>query len=198
MKGRAVQIALSLGLLGLAGCSPSNSLSGSVSELFPPGAYGPGGLTFNSVDVRSDSEAFVVTYYFTQSAQTTTVIQLHVETDGGIDFSPGQTIDLAGDIDDAGRPRTSVLHFDPGDGQPALVLPAVRQGSLSLGCSLQVGQTSCGSFSMSFVDDGTAGSNRTLAGGFDQTLQNGEFPPDSGYYIDAGPWDAGAFVVGSR
>jgi hypothetical protein len=161
--------------------------------MFPPGANGgPGGLTFNSVDVRSDSEAFVVTYYFTQAAQTITVIQLHVETDGGVDFGPGKTIDLSGTLGDGGSPRTSVIHFDPVDGQPAMVLPPVRHGSLSLGCSLQVGQTSCGTFSMSFLDDGTQGSNRTLSGGFDQILQNGEFPPDSGYYIDAGPWDAGA------
>jgi hypothetical protein len=184
VKGRAAHIALSLGLLALAGCSPSNSLSGSVSELFS--------LTFNSVDVRSDSEAFVVTYYFTQSAQTITVIQLHVVTDGGVDFGPGKTIDLSGDLYDGGPPRTSVIHFDPVDGQSALVLPPVLHGSLSLDCSLEVGQTSCGSFSMAFVNDGTLGSNRTLAGGFNQTLQNGEFPPDSGYYIDAGPWDAGA------
>jgi hypothetical protein len=185
---------LGLGLLFLTGCSNSNSLTGSVSELFPPGVDTPGGLTFNSVDVRSDSEAFVVTYYFTQSAQTTTVIQLHVEIDGGVDggtfnFTPGQTVDLSGDVS-PGLPRTSVIHVEVG--QSALVLPPVLHGILSLGCSLQVGQPSCGSFSMSFVDDGTVGSNRTLAGSFDQTLQNGEFPPDSGYYIDAGPWDAGA------
>jgi hypothetical protein len=175
-------------LFALSACSPSNSLNGSVSELFS--------LTFNSVDVRSDSEAFVVTYYFTQQAQTITVIQLHVETDGGydggaFDFSPGQTIDLSGEIS-PGRPRTSVIHYDPVHGQSAQVLPPVLHGSLSLGCSLEVGQTSCGTFSMSFVDDGTAGSNRTLGGGFNEVLQNGEFPPDSGYYIDAGPWDAGA------
>jgi hypothetical protein len=185
---------LAFGLLTLACCSTSNSLTGSVSELFPAGVNTPGGLAFNSVDVRSDSEAFVVTYYYTQNAQTTTVIQLHVDIDAGYDggpfnFAPGQTIDLSGDVS-SGLPRTSVIHVETG--QSAQVLPPVLHGSLSLGCSLQVGQTSCGSFSMSFVDDGTAGSNRTLAGSFDQTLQNGEFPPDSGYYIDAGPWDAGA------
>ena len=185
MRKHLTRFVLSLGLLALGACSPMNSLSGSVSELFS--------LTFNSVDVRSDSEAFVVTYYFTQSAQTITVIQLHIETDGGVDFTPGNTIDLSGYIDDAGtRPRTSVIHFDPVAGQSPVVLPPVLHGSLSLGCSLQVGQSSCGSFSMSFVDDGTLGSNRTLTGGFNETLQDGEFPPDSGYYIDAGPWDAGA------
>ncbi len=176
-----------LGLLSLTRCSPANSLSGSVSEIFS--------LTFNSVDIRNDSDAFVVTYYFTQAAQTTTVIQLHVETDGGINFSPGQTIDLSGELS-PGRPRTSVLHFDPVDGQSALVLPPVSRGSLSLGCGLTVGQESCGSFSMSFVDDGTIGANRTLMGGFDGTLQNGEYPPDSGYYIDAGPWGDGGLDGG--
>jgi hypothetical protein len=171
-----------LGLLSLTRCSSPNSLNGSVSEMFP--------LTFNSVDIRSDSQAFVVTYYFTQAAQTITVIQLHVETDGGINFSPGQSINLAGEVS-PGRPRTSVLHFDPVSGQSAVVLPPVKRGSLSLSCGLQIGGQSCGSFDMSFVDDGTLGSNRTLGGGFDGTLQNGEYPPDSGYYIDAGPWGDG-------
>jgi hypothetical protein len=49
---------------------------------------------------------------------------------------------------------------------------------------------------MSFVDDGTIGANRTLMGGFDGTLQNGEYPPDSGYYIDAGPWGDGGLDGG--
>jgi hypothetical protein len=183
MQRRFTPLVVAAGLLLLGGCAPSNSLSGSVSELFS--------LTFNSVDIRKDSEAFVVTYYFTQSAQKVTVIQLHVDTDGGINFSPGQTIDLAGEVS-PGHPRTSVIHLDPVAGESALVLPPVSNGSLSLGCGLQIGQESCGTFSMAFVDDGTLGSNRTLTGGFDGTLQDGEFPPDSGYYIDAGPWDAGA------
>lgn len=165
---------LALGLLLLPRCGSQSSLSGSLSEVFP--------LDVNAVTVSANSEAFQVSYLFSQAGNTDLVVQLTVGL-AGLTLSPGSTVDLAGALPD-GSPRTVVTHQL--HGQPTLVLPAIQTGSLSLAAGGQSGQDTRGSFTLAFVNDGTVGALRTLSGSFEGTLASAAFPPDASVPTDGG------------
>ena len=168
-------VPLILGLLLLTRCSPSNSLSGSVSEIFP--------LDFNSVVVWVSDTSFQVSYYFTQFGNEDLVVQLAVDTTG-LTIKPGVSIDLSQDTT-TGQPRAQVTHV--AHAEATLVLPRIAAGTLHINSGSLPGDHFTGSFNLSFVNDGTVGSLRTISGGFDDLSLNGNFPPDANYPADAGP-----------
>ncbi len=146
-------------VLLLTRCSGTNSLTGSVSDVFP--------LDFNSVAVWRNSDAFQVTYYFTEFGNEDIVLQLSVDLTG-LAFQGGATVDLAS-LTPSGAPRAVVTHLS--HGEAVTVLPPIEQGSLSLsGGGLIPGQETSGSFSLSFVTNGQAGAGRTVLGSFDAPL----------------------------
>ena len=157
-------------MLLLAACSSGNSLTGSLSTVFP--------LDENSVQVVENTEAFQVTYDFAQGDQDTVVVQLTVSL-AGETLAPGGSLDLSGQTPD-GAQRTTVTHLAPN--QAAVVLPAVQSGLLKLSEGGQaVGSTTVGTFNLSFVTDGSAAGGHTLSGSFSGPLQSAAFAPDAGF-----------------
>lgn len=158
-----------LPLAGIAllasGCASDNSLSGSVSELFP--------LDVSRVEVRRNTEAFQVSYYSTRGEDIDLVVRVTVATQG-VDIQPGRKIDLAGEYQ-PGHLRTTVIHL--AWGEPVRNLPPVKSGDLVVSSGGNPGDATRGNFSMSFDQGGDIGAGRTLSGTFASTALDGGFGP---------------------
>lgn len=165
----------------LAGCAEDNTLSGSVSELFP--------LEVSRVEVRRGSQALQVSYYRNTAVDVDLVVRLTVDTTG-LELAPGRRINLAGEVSE-GQARTTVVHLAAGE--PARVFVPVSNGDLVLEQGGQPGEPTRGNFSMSFLTGQGYGAGRSLAGRFAARAEAGDWGPEPGDIVlpDAGMPDAG-------
>ncbi len=165
-RGRLARWAVGLAAVGLLGCGQPNSLSGSVSELFP--------LEVSRVEVRRNAQAFQVSYYRNAGADVDLVVRLTVDTEG-LELKPGQKVDLAGTTP-SGHARTTVVHLAAGE--PTRVFAAVDKGDLVLDEGGQPGEETQGDFSMSFQKGTEFGAGRTLVGDFAAKAEDASFGPE--------------------
>lgn len=164
---RAARWALGLAAAaGLLGCGQANSLSGSVSELFP--------LEISRVEVQRNAEALQVSYYRNAGADVDLVVRLTVATEG-LELKPGKKIDLAGTTP-SGHARATVVHLAAGE--PSRVFGPVDKGDLQLDEAGKTGEPTRGDFSLSFQKGAEYGSGRTLVGSFSAETQDGSFGPE--------------------
>jgi hypothetical protein len=169
VRGAALALLASASVVAVIACAGDNSLSGSMSEVFP--------LQVSFVDILRNDQAFQVSYYNNNGNDVDLVAQVTISLDGW-NFRAGHDYALQGE-DDAGF-RTSVLHLAAGS--PPEPLPEVSLGDLQLNTGGNVGQYTQGNFSMSFVNDGGFGGGRTLQGNFsgqahDAGFGDGTWPP---------------------
>jgi hypothetical protein len=155
--------ALLLAGMGLWGCGESNSLSGSVEELFS--------LEVSRVEVLRNDNALQVSYYRNNGLDVDLVARVTVATEG-LDLRPGSTVNLAGNTD-SGAARTTVVHLAAGE--PARVFAPVDKGDLELDEGGGIGQPTRGDFSMSFQQGDGYGAGRTLEGKFTSTALDAGF-----------------------
>lgn len=134
-----------------------------MSEVFP--------LDVSFVDILRNQQAFQVNYYANNGNDVDLVAQVTLSLDG-LNFQPGVDVPLQG-LDADGGQRTTVLHLAAGS--PPEPLPEVSLGDLQLNSGGDVGESTQGNFSMSFVADGGFGGGRTLYGNFSGVAQ------DAGY-----------------
>ena len=159
---------LAFSLLLLCGCLEENSLTGSMSEIFP--------LEVSKVLIHRNDEAIRVTYLRNRNINLDIVasitVSLHLP-DGGVNavdggtllpLLPGTRIDLAGEYA-LGHPKVSVVHA-PG-GEPARLLPPVQRGDFFVSTVGAHDEETAGDFSIVFKDTGgDIGFGRTLGGRF--------------------------------
>ncbi|MDY7226521.1 hypothetical protein [Hyalangium rubrum] len=161
--GRALK-GLSLGgLLVCWGCGGTNTLSGSVEELFP--------LDVSRVEVLRNAEALQVSYYRNTGLDVDLVVRLSVATEG-LELRPGSKVNLAGNTE-SGVARTTVVHLAAGE--PARLFAPVDKGNLELDEGGDIGQPTRGDFSMSFQRGEGYGAGRSLEGRFSSTAQDAGF-----------------------
>ena len=162
MKGWAP---LALGLC-LASCGQDNSLSGSLSEVFP--------LDLSTVEVNQNLEALQITYYRNRGVFLDVVVRVSVSLqdegvapDGGVPtiaLKAGKKLELGGESP-TGQQRCAVNHA-PG-GEPVRSLPRVKKGDIVITEGGKIGQAMKGNFSMLFEQEGgDVGFGRTLVGTF--------------------------------
>jgi hypothetical protein len=155
-------------LLLLAACLDDNTLSGSMSEVFP--------LEVSRVQIAKNDEGLQVTFLRNRNIYLDIVARLTVALeipDGGLNgvdggnmrvLKPGVRMDLQGDYA-LGHPIATVVH-QPG-GEPVRLLPDVQRGDLYISTGGAVGEFTSGDFSMVFKDTGgDIGFGRTLEGKF--------------------------------
>lgn len=154
---------LTLALAALSGCAPDNHLSGSVEELFA--------LDVSWVEVLRNDEALQVSYYRNRGADVDGVVRVTVALKD-LTLKPGEPIPLQGEWA-PGHPRTTVLHFPAGE--PARLLPPVRQGELVLHAGGAPDAEVRGEFTMSFEQTGGFGAGRNLSGSFRGVVKDAGF-----------------------
>ncbi|MBJ6761092.1 hypothetical protein JGU66_09985 [Myxococcaceae bacterium JPH2] len=167
---------VSLGLAGLA-CAAGilacgrgdNSLSGSVSELFPTGDV-------SRVEVRRNAEAFQVSYFRNNGMDVDLVARLTVDTEG-LDLKPGAKLPLGGTTP-SGKDRASVVHVAAGE--PARMFGPVERGDLVLDKGGNPGEATSGDFSLSFRKGDAYGAGRSMEGTFSATALDAGFGPETG------------------
>jgi hypothetical protein len=165
MTGRWASL---LSVLAVSACTPTNSLSGSLAELFS--------LDVSRVDVHRNEEAFQVSYYGTRQRGTDLVLRLTVVLEGVV-FGPGKTVNLAGEYE-PGHQRTALVHLT--EGEPLRTLPNVKRGDLALFSGGAADQSTSGSFSLS-LDDTTPeayASGRNVTGTFSAIAADAGFGPE--------------------
>jgi hypothetical protein len=168
-QGRAMRGWRRVGLLAsvaLWGCGESNSLSGSVEELFS--------LEVSRVEVLRNPEALQVSYYRNTGLDVDLVVRVTVATEG-LDLRPGSKVRLAGNTQ-SGVARTTVVHLAAGE--PARVFAPVDKGDLELDEGGDIGQPTKGDFSMSFQRGDGYGAGRSLEGRFTSLAVDAGFGPD--------------------
>ncbi|HTS79248.1 MAG TPA: hypothetical protein VMH40_01500 [Myxococcaceae bacterium] len=132
----------------------ANSLTGSLSEVFP--------LDVSTVHILRNDEAFVVSYEANNGQDIDLVLRFALALDQ-LPLQPGRTVNIAGSTD-GGVLRATFLHNAAGE--PVRVLPEVSIGSFTLDQGGNPGDDTSGSFGVSFVDDGSYGSGRGVSGTF--------------------------------
>lgn len=165
---------LALGL-ALSSCGADNSLSGSLSEIFP--------LDISRVEVAQNDEAMQVTYFRNRGVFLDVVVRVSVSLqdegvapDGGVPtiaLKAGKKLELQGESP-TGSLRCAVSHA-PG-GEPVRSLPRVKKGDLVITQGGTIGEKMAGNFSMLFEQEGgDVGFGRTLVGTFsvEQSLDAG-------------------------
>jgi len=165
MRRRTASIAALVPLALAVACgSGDNSLSGSLSEVFP--------LDVSTVQVLRNDEALVVAYDANNGRDIDLVLRFALALDG-VTLQPGRTIPLQGTTPDGGTLRASFLHNRAGE--PVRVLPPVSVGQFTLDKGGNPGEDTSGSFSASFVSDGTYGSGRGVTGTFHALALDGGY-----------------------
>jgi hypothetical protein len=165
--------------VAMTGCLNDNTLSGSMSDVFP--------LDSSYVEVYKNDEAIQVTFLLNRDIYLDIVARVTValiipdggtnSVDGGVDLpiGPGTTINLAGEYA-LGHPIATVVHA-PG-GEPTRSLPPVLHGDFEITGGGQAGEFTSGDFSMVFQDTGgDIGFGRTLVGKFSGTAIDAGFGP---------------------
>ena len=143
----------------------ANSLTGSLSETFD--------LDVSQVHILRNDEALVVSYEHNAGRDIDLVLRFTLALDQ-LPLQTGRATNIAGSTD-GGTLRATFLHNAAGE--PARVLPAVSIGEFTLDHGGNPGDDTSGSFSASFVSDGSYGSGRAVSGNF------------SGIALDAGYGD---------
>ena len=141
-----------------------NTLTGSLSEVFP--------LDVSTVHVLRNDQAFVVQYQANNNNDIDLVLRFTFAIDDLPNFKAGNSYNLAG-FTDAGVERASFVHNAAGE--PARVLPAVSIGQFNLDQGGNPGELAAGSFSASFVADGSYGSGRAVTGTFHAVALDGGY-----------------------
>lgn len=152
-------------LLVTTACSGTNSLGGSIGELFS--------LEVSRVEVLRNSEAIQISYYSNRGEGIDIVARVTVATQD-IDLRPHNKIQLRGEYR-PGHQRTTVIHF--AWGEPVRNLPPVKRGDLTIASGGNPGESTRGDFSMSFDQGGDVGAGRTLYGNFSTTAADAGFGP---------------------
>lgn len=153
---RPVAILLGAGLVGAAlACGQGeNSLTGSLSEVFS--------LDVSTVHVLRNDQAFVVSYEANNGRDIDLVLRFALALDQ-LTLQHGRTVNITG-LTDGGIERGSFIHNAAGE--PARTLPAISIGEFTLDKGGNPGDDTQGSFSASFVNDGSYGSGRAVSGKF--------------------------------
>jgi hypothetical protein len=144
------RLALVCCLLFAACDDSSNSLSGSLSEIY--------GLDFDSVTVSELGSTIIVKYNRGSGANEATVIKFTADLTG-LTVVPNQTIDLAELV--SGQPRGALARLVETPIQLGL-----QRGLLRLDSAPAAGQTLSGQFNVELSDP----SGRTLTGKFSGSL----------------------------
>ena len=140
-----------------------NSLDGSLSEVFD--------LDVSTVHVLRNDDALVVSYEHNAGRDIDLVLRFTIALDQ-LALQNGRTINIAGSTD-GGTLRATFLHNAAGE--PARVLPDVSIGEFTLDRGGNPGDDTKGSFSASFVSDGSYGSGRAVSGSFHAIALDGGY-----------------------
>jgi len=140
-----------------------NSLDGSLSEVFD--------LDVSTVHVLRNDDALVVSYEHNAGRDIDLVLRFTLALDQ-LSLQTGRAMNLAGSTD-GGILRATFLHNAAGE--PARVLPDVSIGEFTLDTGGNPGDDTRGSFSASFVSDGSYGSGRAVSGNFHAIALDGGY-----------------------
>ena len=140
-----------------------NSLTGSLSEVFD--------LDVSTVHVLRNDDALVVSYEHNAGRDIDLVLRFTLAMDQ-LSLQSGRTVNIAG-FTDGGTLRATFLHNAAGE--PARVLPDVSIGEFTLDQGGNPGDDTKGSFSASFVSDGSYGSGRGVSGSFHAIALDGGY-----------------------
>jgi hypothetical protein len=140
-----------------------NSLDGSLSEVFD--------LDVSTVHVLRNDDALVVSYEHNAGRDIDLVLRFTLALDQ-LTLQTGRTTNIAGSTD-GGTLRATFLHNAAGE--PARVLPDVSIGEFTLDTGGNPGDDTRGSFSASFVSDGSYGSGRAVSGNFHAIALDGGY-----------------------
>jgi len=155
MKRTTLAISASLLVaLAMACGQGDNSLRGSLSEVFS--------LDVSSAHVLRNDQAFVVSYEANNGRDIDLVLRFALALDQ-VTLKTGRSMNIAG-LTDGGVLRATFLHN--ASGEPARVLPDVSIGEFTLDQGGNPGDDTKGSFSASFVSDGSYGAGRAVSGTF--------------------------------
>ena len=155
MKRTALALSASLLVAAAMACGQGeNTLTGSLSEVFS--------LDVSTVHVLRNDQAFVVSYEANSGRDIDLVLRFTLALDQ-LTLKTGQRTNIAG-LTDGGTLRATFLHNAAGE--PARVLPDVSIGEFTLDRGGNPGDDTRGSFSASFVGDGSYGSGRAVSGTF--------------------------------
>lgn len=164
MTRRSGVLLAALGVVVSLACGQGdNSLSGSLSEVFD--------LDVSTVHVIRNDEALVVSYEHNAGRDIDLVLRFTLALDQ-LPVQTGKSVKLDG-FTDGGTLRATFLHNAAGE--PARVLPDVSIGEFTLDKGGNPGDDTSGSFSASFVSDGTYGSGRAVSGRFHATALDGGY-----------------------
>jgi len=140
-----------------------NSLDGSLSEVFD--------LDVSTVHVLRNDDALVVSYEHNNGRDIDLVLRFTLALDQ-LTLQNGRSMNIAG-VTDGGTLRATFLHNAAGE--PARVLPDVSIGEFTLDRGGNPGDDTKGSFSASFVSDGSYGSGRAVSGSFHAIALDGGY-----------------------
>ena len=140
--------------LAMACGQGENSLTGSLSEVFS--------LDVSTVHVLRNDQAFVVSYEANNGRDIDLVLRFTLALDQ-LTLKTGRRDNIAG-VTDGGTLRATFLHNAAGE--PARVLANVSIGEFTLDKGGNPGDDTQGSFSASFISDGSYGSGRAVSGTF--------------------------------
>jgi hypothetical protein len=140
-----------------------NSLDGSLSEVFD--------LDVSTVHVLRNDDALVVSYEHNAGRDIDLVLRFTLALDQ-LALQTGRTMKITGSTD-GGILRATFLHNAAGE--PARVLPDVSIGEFTLDRGGNPGDDTKGSFSASFVSDGSYGSGRAVSGSFHAIALDGGY-----------------------
>ncbi|HET6981671.1 MAG TPA: hypothetical protein VFI53_05995 [Myxococcaceae bacterium] len=164
MTRRSGVLLAALGVVVSLACGQGdNSLTGSLSEVFD--------LDVSTVHVIRNDEALVVSYEHNAGRDIDLVLRFTLALDQ-LPMQTGKSVKLDG-FTDGGTLRATFLHNAAGE--PARVLPDVSIGEFTLDKGGDPGDDTSGSFSASFVSDGTYGSGRAVSGRFHATALDGGY-----------------------
>ena len=164
MTRRSGVLLSALGVAASLACGQGdNSLSGSLSEVFD--------LDVSTVHVIRNDEALVVSYEHNAGRDIDLVLRFTLGLDQ-LPMQTGRSVKLDG-YTDGGTLRATFLHNAAGE--PARVLPDVSIGEFTLDKGGNPGDDTSGSFSASFVSDGSYGSGRAVSGRFHATALDGGY-----------------------
>jgi len=164
MTRRSGVLLASLGVVASLACGQGdNSLTGSLSEVFD--------LDVSTVHVIRNDQALAVSYEHNAGRDIDLVLRFTLALDQ-LPLQTGRSVKIAGSTD-GGVLRATFLHNAAGE--PARVLPDVSIGEFTLDKGGNPGDDTSGSFSASFVSDGTYGSGRAVSGRFHATALDGGY-----------------------
>jgi hypothetical protein len=164
MTRRSGVVLAALAVVASLACGQGdNSLTGSLSEVFD--------LDVSTVHVIRNDQALVVSYEHNAGRDIDLVLRFTLALDQ-LSVQTGKSVKLDG-FTDGGTLRATFLHNAAGE--PARVLPDVSIGEFTLDKGGNPGDDTSGSFSASFVSDGTYGSGRAVSGRFHATALDGGY-----------------------